>query len=64
MHPSLTGAHIHDNTRTNILISKMSVPEIPSNIADPEVMFQASPMRVDLLTEKVRSELTKSQERL
>ena len=42
----------------------MSVPELPSNISHLEETFKASLRRVYILTDKLCSDLTKSQERL
>ena len=42
----------------------MSVPELPSNNSSPEETFTASLGRVYILIDDMRSDLTKSQERL
>ena len=63
LHLPLTRSHNHDNTRTNFRISNNSVPELPSYISSPEDTFHDSLRRVFILIGKMRSYLTKSQER-
>ena len=64
LHPSLIRDPRLDKTHTNFWISKISVPELPSNISSPEEAFQYSLSRVYLLISGMSWELTKSQERL
>ena len=64
LHPPFTRSHQHENTCTNFRVSRMSVPELPSNISSPEETFQASLRRVYIIIDKLHSELTNSQERL
>ena len=42
----------------------MSVPELTSKISSPEEIFQASLRRIYILIGEMRSDLTKSQDRL
>ena len=60
----LTRAHRQDNICTDFRISKISVPELPSEISSPEETFHNSLRRVYISIDELHLEPTKSQERL
>ena len=63
LHQLLTRYDHYNNKHTDFRIYEMSVPEPLSNISSPEDKLQDYLRRVYLLIDKMRSELTKAQER-